>query len=115
LFSAERYRFLTDGAVARRPEHPNPSYVRLGAVVYDGFGGFRRSHQQGGFDGGLDVLHASEAWSALYLFSVRIYGNHVIPAPTQFFEELHTEICWVSGDPHYRNTLLGQEILDDLQ
>jgi hypothetical protein len=89
---AERDRFSTDSALARRPVHPNPPYARVGAVIHNRFGGLRRSHQQRGFDGRLNVLHASEASSSLYLRAVWIHRNNVIPAPAQFFEQLYTEI-----------------------
>ncbi|HYU46040.1 MAG TPA: hypothetical protein VEK84_07665 [Terriglobales bacterium] len=107
--------FGLDGALARPPVHPHPPYARLGAIVHNGFGDFRGSHQQRCFDGRLDVLQASEASPPLHLRRVGIYGNHVIPMATEFFEQFYAEICRISRDPSHRDTFLSQEILNGFQ
>jgi hypothetical protein len=93
LLLAECNRFSADCPFSSGPVHPDFSYACLSTVAYHRLGDCGRGHQQHSFDGRLHVLYASKASSPLYLCRIWIYGNHVIPAATQFFEQFHAEIC----------------------
>ncbi len=115
VVQAERDGFGTDGTVSGSAIHPDPRDPRCGTIQNDRVGYRGRSHQESGFDGGLDILQTSETAVALYIGNIGVYGNDIIATAAEFLEQQDAEAAGFPGDPDHRDSLLGQEVLDRFQ
>jgi hypothetical protein len=86
VLTAESDGSGADRACAHATVHPDEANAGSSAVDDNGFGYLRGSHQQGGFDRRVDILHAGETWVAKNVRGMGIYGDNVIAAMEEFLE-----------------------------
>src|SRR6266568_3651786 len=111
----ERDRVRANGAFAGGTIHPHAADAGFGTVGDDLVSDGRGCHEQGGIDGRLDVLQASETATPQDIGRVGIYRNHIVTAAAELFEERDAETFGFTGDSDHCNSFLGEEVVDRFQ
>jgi len=109
---AQQRGLLIDGALAGRAIHPNPPDAGFHAVLDNGEGFGRGSHQKSAIHWWRDILQPLVTRAPFDLDGFRMDWHYIETTAPEFPEQLPAEVTAIPGYANYRNPLLLEEIID---